>query len=61
MARKEDYDWKNMPDERLVKRLEQELWKAQHKNRRVERSIAWKNAEAIIKEQSERYERKFLG
>lgn len=61
MARSEDYDWKNMPDERLEERLLQEQWKAAHKNRRTDRAIARKNVEAIYREMTCRYEEKFFG
>ncbi len=60
MASREDYDWKNMSDERLAERLEQEIWNAHHKNRRVDRAMAKKNTDAIITEQTNRYESKFL-
>lgn len=61
MARREDYDWKSMSDERLEERLLQEQWKSVHKNKRTDRAIARKNVEAIYKEMTRRYEEKFFG
>jgi len=61
MSSKEDYDWKNMADEHLALRRKEEEWNAQHKNRRVDRTIARKNVDAIVDEQIRRYEEKFLG
>lgn len=60
MARREDYDWKSMSDERLEERLLQEQWKSAHKNKRVDRAIARKNVEAIYREMTRRYEEKFF-
>ena len=59
MAKREDYDWKNMSDPRLAERLMQEEWNAQHKNRRVDRAMAHRNVEAIVQEQARRYEDTF--
>lgn len=61
MAKREDYDWKGMSDSRLSLRLKEEEWNAQHKNRRVDRAMARKNVDAIVQEQTRRYEEKFLG
>jgi len=61
MASREEYDWKNMTDARLASRLREEEWRAQHKNKRIDRSMARKNVEAIVKEQTRRHEEKFLG
>jgi len=61
MANREEYDWKNMTDERLVTRLREEEWRATHKNKRIDRIMARKNVEAIINEQTRRHEEKFLG
>lgn len=61
MAKREDYDWKNMSDLRLSLRLKEEEWNAQHKNRRVDRAMARKNVNAIVQEQTRRHEAKFLG
>lgn len=60
MANREDYDWENMSDERLKERLKQEEWKAAHKLKTVDRAIAMKNVASIIREQTRRYEAKFL-
>lgn len=59
MANKEDYDWTNMADVRLVERLKQEEWNARHKHKRVDRAIARKNVDAIVQEQTRRYEAKW--
>ncbi len=60
MARREDYDWGNMSDPRLVERLKQEEWNAAHKHKRVDRAISRKNVDAIVTEQTRRYEEAFL-
>lgn len=60
MASREDYDWKNMSDERLAERLKQEEWNARHKHKRVDRAMARKNVDAIVQEQTRRHEAKFL-
>ncbi len=60
MADKADYDWKSMSDVRLLERLKQEEWKAAHKNKRVDRAMARKNVDAVVTEQTRRYEAVFL-
>lgn len=57
MACKEDYDWVSMSDERLAERLKQEEWNARHKSKRVDRAMARKNVNAIVQEQTRRYEK----
>ena len=60
MASREEYDWKNMTDDRLAIRLREEEWRARHKNKRVDRAIARKNVDAIVQEQTRRHEERFL-
>lgn len=59
MANKADYDWPNMSDAYLAERLKQEEWNARHKNKRVDRAMARKNVNAIVQEQTRRYEKKW--
>lgn len=60
MARREDYDWRNMSDEMLKERLKQEEWKAKHKHKTVDRAMAFRNVDAIVREQTRRFEERFL-
>jgi hypothetical protein len=53
------YDWRNMTDEELKTRLEQEEGRAKRALQKQDRAIARSNVEAIIKEQTRRFEAKF--
>lgn len=57
---KEDYDWRRMSDKRLAERLQEELRLAKRPGDKRDRAIAHKNAEAIIQEQTRRFEKKWL-
>jgi len=50
------YDWRNMTDEELKTRLEQEEGRAKRALKKQDRAIARSNIEAIIKEQTRRFE-----
>jgi hypothetical protein len=51
--------WGRLTDDELEKRLWEERKKARYAKERRDRVIARSNIEAIIREQTRRYERKF--
>jgi hypothetical protein len=56
----EDYLWMAMDDDTLARRLKEEQSNARRKMNKRDRAIARKNVEAIMAEQTRRYEAKWL-
>lgn len=59
MGAKHRYDWRNMTDGELEERKAQEEGRAQRALKKQDRAIARSNVEAIVKEQTRRFEAKF--
>lgn len=55
------FNWKQMTDGDLEKRAKEEGLRAKRALSKQDRAIAHKNADAIMREQIARYEKKFFG
>lgn len=57
MSHKDRFDWSQMSDDDLVRRLKEERQRSKRALSKQDRAIAHSNAKAIVMEQTRRYEK----